>query len=374
MSLTNRSSTFDLQPSRLHQAIQGILLVSVLTVSVAANAESTNNTGSVKRSYHISGGSLSQALRQFATNSGLLFSAEAKLTDGKTTAGLDGEYTVEEGFKKLLAGSGLTYTFTDDNSVAIKLADSKSDTVLNLPAVKVTGKAVSDPNDPYNPDYSLPNASTATKTDTPIMNTPVNIQVVSKALMNDQQDTNIVEALTKNVSGVQAEHGSGNIYENFIIRGFSADSNVYRNGLRRGMNNFDPANIDQLEVLKSPAAMLYGRGQPGGMVNYVTKKGLNKPYYSLQQQFGTYDQYRTTVDATGPLDEAGTLSYRFNGSYQDMGSFKDFINDQRVFIAPTLSYKPNDRFEANFELEYKHEKRLMTGASLPLEIDQLLFR
>ena len=142
MKATNCSNTFDLQPSRLHQAIKGILLASVLTVSVAAHAESTNNTGSVEHSYHISGGTLGQALRQFATNSGLLFSAEAKLTDGKTSAGLDGEYTVEEGFKKLLAGSGLTYTLTGNNSVAIKVADSEKEAALTLPVVKVTGKAV----------------------------------------------------------------------------------------------------------------------------------------------------------------------------------------------------------------------------------------
>jgi iron complex outermembrane recepter protein len=91
------------------------------------------------------------------------------------------------------------------------------------------------------------------------------------------------------------------------------------------------------------------------MINYVTKKPLSNPYYSLQQQFGSYDQYRTTVDATGPINQDNTLLYRFNGAYQDMQSFRQFIGDERVFIAPTLTWKPNEKFEANLELEYKHD-------------------
>lgn len=358
MKATNRSNTFDLQPSRLHQAIQGILLASVLTVSVAAHAESTNNTGSVKHSYHISGGTLGQALRQFATNSGLLFSAEAKLTDGKTSAGLNGEYTVEEGFKKLLAGSGLTYTLTGNNSVAIKVADSEKEAAMTLPEVKVTGKAVYDLNNPYSKNYSVPNASTATKTDIPIMETPVSIQVIPKSVMNDQQDIRIEDALTRNVSGVQREYVTANMYESFIIRGFGNNDKVYRNGARRFMGIYDPANIEQIEVLKGPGSVLYGRLEPGGMVNYVTKKALDIPYYSVQQQFGSYDEYRTTVDATGPLNKDKTLLYRVNGSYLNSASFRDFNDRERFFIAPKLTWRPNDRFEANVEMEKRHDTYL----------------
>ncbi|AEG01112.1 TonB-dependent siderophore receptor [Methylomonas methanica] len=357
MSSIIRISNPGLQPSRLHLAIQGILLASALTVSAAPHAESINDNASVKRSYHIDSGSLSQALRQFATNSGLLFSAEAKLTDGKTTVGLDGEYTVAEGFKKLLAGTGLTYRYTGDNSVVLKVVESGNDAASTLPAIRVTGKAVYDPDDPYNTDYNRSNASTATKTDTPIMETPMNIQVVPKSLMNDQQDINITDAITKNVSGVQADHGSGDIYEVFLIRGFSTN-NIYRNGLLRGFGTYDPANIEQIEVLKGPASMLYGRAQPGGLINYTTKKGWDAPAYSLQQQFGSYDQYRTTADATGPIDKDGKLRYRLNFSYQDIGSFKQFVNNERYFVAPTLTWRPNDRFEANLELEHKHEKKV----------------
>ena len=353
MKATNRSNTFDLQPSRLHQAIQGILLASVLTVSVAAHAESTNNKGSVKHSYHISGGTLGQALRQFATNSGLLFSAEAKLTDGKTSAGLDGEYTVEEGFRKLLAGSGLTYTLTGNNSVAIKVADSEKDAAMTLPEVKVTGKAVYDSNDPYNKNYAVTNSSTATKTDTPIMETPVSTQVVSQQVLKDQQAWRVEDAV-KNVSGVQQVWSSGGEYQDFVIRGFGTNYTRFRNGVRLTTGTFDMANVQQVEVLKGPAAMLYGRVEPGGMVNVVTKKPLGTPYYSVQQQFGSYDFYRTTVDATGPLTADKSLTYRFDLGYTSSNSFRDFVDQDRVIVSPSLRWQATPDTEFNLNMEYSN--------------------
>ncbi|WP_445367185.1 TonB-dependent receptor plug domain-containing protein [Methylomonas sp. BW4-1] len=248
MSITHRRSNPGFRSPRLSQAIQGILLASALTASVAAHGEETTN----RKSYHISGGSLGQALSQFARDAGILFTGESTLTDGKTSKGLDGEYTVEEGFRKLLAGSGLTYTITADNAVAIKVAESGSDAATTLPVVRVVGQAVYDSTDPYNQSYNRTSASAATKTDTPLMQTPMSVQVVPKALMNDQQDIRIEDALTKNVSGVQRAINDSDLYENFTIRRFSTQSNIYRNGLRRALSFTDPANIEQLEVLKRP--------------------------------------------------------------------------------------------------------------------------
>jgi len=352
---THRCCNPGFRSSRLSQAIQGILLASALTASVAAHGEEIGN----RKSYHISGGSLGHALSQFARDAGILFTGESTLTDGKISKGLDGEYTVEEGFRKLLAGSGLTYTITSDNAVAIKIADLGSDAAPTLPAVKVIGTKVGyDSTDPYTRDYSVPSSNAASKTEMALMETPVNIQIIPRTVMDDQQDIDITDAVTKNVSGVQRNMAYGDLYENFNIRGFSTNYSTYRNGLRRYTNYSDPVNLEQVEVIKGPAAVLYGQIQPGGMVNVVTKKALDKPYYSLQQQFGSYDQYRTTAAATGPLDDAKTLKYRFDASYQDLGSFKKYVGDERVFLAPKLSWTPNDQFEANAELEYKYEQRV----------------
>ena len=143
--------------------------------------------------------------------------------------------------------------------------------------------------------------------------------------------------MLKNVSGVQPDFQYGNGYESFIIRGFTTNSKFFRNGNRVFAETVETANVEQVDILKGPAAMLFGRIEPGGMVNIVTKKPQEKAYYSLQQQFGSYDFYRTMVDATGPLTENNSLLYRFNLAYLDSNSFRDVAFDERIFVSPSLT-------------------------------------
>lgn len=323
----------------------------------------------------ISAGSLATALNRLAENSDLQLVYDTAMTAGFKSPGIQGDFTPNQALGKLLQGTGLTHSVSGDGTILIAAAP-KTETAVpmeqSLPQkaaeptllkpMTVTAEAENEDrnslNDPYNDRYSLPNAYAATKTNIPIFDTPMNIQVVPKGIIDDQQDIRIEDAITKNVSGVQRAYAYGDLYEEFTIRGFSNNFSTYRNGLRRYTNYSDPANIEQIEILKGPAAVLFGRIQPGGMVNIVTKKAQDIPYYSLQQQFGSYGQYRTTAAATGPLDKAGTLKYRLDMSYQDIGSNKKFINDERVFFAPKMNWTPNNHFEANLELEYKHEKRV----------------
>ena len=184
----------------------------------------------------------------------------------------------------------------------------------------VTGKTKYDANNPYNKNYVAPNSSFATKTDTPIMETPLNIQVLPKAVLDDQQATRLDQAV-KLVSGVTTGQGAGGISDQITIRGFF-NYNYFRNGMRIDTNGGSDgtramANVQSIEVLKGPAAMLYGRVEPGGMVNVVTKKPLDTPYYALQQQFGSFDFYRTSIDATGPVADNKDLLYRMNVSYEN---------------------------------------------------------
>lgn len=202
--------------------------------------------------------------------------------------------------------------------------------------------------------YRVTRATTATKTDTPIMETPVSIQVVPRAVMDDQQVISVADAI-KNVSGVQP--GGYAFYDNFILRGFDAGASTYRNGLRhQATTALETANLDAIEVLKGPASVLYGRAEPGGIINLATKRPLDVPYYSLQQQFGSYDLYRTTIDATGPILADRTLLYRMNLAYKDNNTFQDFVNQQSIFFSPSLTWRPNSRFESTIEIEYQRNR------------------
>lgn len=292
---------------------------------------------------------VSQVLSALAKQTGLQPFYTEESVKGIQSAGVKGRHTLREAVAKALAGTGLTFQFTAEKAVAIKVANAEK--TSELPAVEVHGTT------PSSIGYRVKKASSATKTNTPIMETPMSIQVVSKAVLEDTQVMTLPDAVNGKVSGVLGRTGGGTLYDNFIIRGFAGSGfgDAYRNGLYNRQDIYDLSNIEQIEILKGPAAILYGRIEPGGLVNYVTKKSLDTPYYALQQQLGSDHQLRTSVDATGPIDENRTLLYRVNASYTDNGSFRDFVGNKREFIAPSLTWRPTKDFEANLELEYKRD-------------------
>lgn len=202
------------------------------------------------------------------------------------------------------------------------------------------------------PSYRAPTAATATKTDTPLRDIPQSIQVVPRQVIQEQQVTRIGDA-ARNVSGVTVLQGYGGSTDNYTIRGLTTSSNL-RNGFRDdGFLTFtDPANIERVEVLKGPASVLYGQFEPGGVVNYVTKKPLSDPYYAGELQIGSYNFYRPSLDFSGPLTPDKSLLYRLNLAYENAGSFRDFVENEVFVAAPVLTYKISDATSLTLEYEY----------------------
>ncbi len=190
--------------------------------------------------------------------------------------------------------------------------------------------------------YAVPEALGATKTDMPLMETPISVQVIPQQVLQDQQIVRIPEAL-QNVSGVIPNNDSYGTNDSFSIRGFDAQEMTYEDGLRLDQYSnagfpIDMANTEKIEVVKGPASVLYGQAEPGGVVNVVTKKPLDRPYYSLQQQFGSYGFYRTTFDATGPF-LGKSFYYRLPISYENSGSFRDFVSTNWFSMFPSLQWR-----------------------------------
>jgi iron complex outermembrane receptor protein len=202
--------------------------------------------------------------------------------------------------------------------------------------------------------YTVSNSTTATKTDTPIHETPASIQVVPRQVIEDQKTPRMKDAL-ENVSGVRPNQsiGSGN---RFIIRGFPDLGKTYRNGLLATSPSgfpfeMDTANIDSIEVLKGPASILYGRIEPGGMINVNTKRPLDTPHGALEQQFGSYSFYRTLWDVGGAITDSKSLSVRFAGGYQNSGSFRDFNFIDRKVFNPSVTWRPTDKTTMTVDVE-----------------------
>ncbi|PWB82823.1 MAG: TonB-dependent siderophore receptor [Methylocystaceae bacterium] len=228
-----------------------------------------------------------------------------------------------------------------------------------LPAIDI-GAARRDDRAPPADDkatYRPQSASTALKTATPIMETPASIQIVPQQVLQDEQATTIPRAV-ENVSGVIAvpSLASGGV-EQFYIRGFQT-YDYYRDGVR--MNSIEQnsggeniANVDRIEVLKGPASILYGRAEPGGIINLVMKKPQAAPFYAVQQQAGSWGSYRTTVDATGPITKDDALLYRFNFAYENNHDFFEFSGNRNIFIAPVLRWNLDARTQLDVYLDYK---------------------
>jgi iron complex outermembrane recepter protein len=212
--------------------------------------------------------------------------------------------------------------------------------------------------------YNAVNASSAMKMDTPILQTPVAVQVVSRQTMDDQQAISVADSVLTNVSSVSLNPTG--LYDNFNIRGFTTNYNTYRNGLiEHYVTNLDTSNLQSIEVLKGPAAMLYGRVEPGGLLDLVVKRPLETPYYSVQQQVGSYGLTRTVVDATGPLTADHTWLYRISGDYLHSESFVDYVNSETGFVAPTITYHPNEQFRLNSDAEFQNTKQVDLYQQIP---------
>lgn len=207
--------------------------------------------------------------------------------------------------------------------------------------------------------YSVPDATTATRTDTPIRDIPASIQVVPQQVIEDQQVIRLDEAL-RNVSGVTFRGDVQSRGEEFTIRGFD-NVPVLRDGFRRygSFETFpEVANLEQIEVLKGPASILYGEIQPGGLINLVSKKPLSEPFYEAELQVGNWGFVRPRFDISGPLTSDGSLLYRLNGLYRRGDSFRGFDQeDRRLFIAPVVSWKISPSTDLTVSLEYIDDKR-----------------
>ncbi len=190
--------------------------------------------------------------------------------------------------------------------------------------------------------YLARSSVSATRTDTPLRETPQTVVVVPAQALEDAAATRIDTAL--DLAGVgRANNFAGLGLTEFTIRGLSTGE-YYRNGfpINRGYpNSPDIVAIERIEVLKGPSAFLYGRGDPGGTFNIVTKQPLAERALAIGTQYGSFNAKRSTFDATGALDANGQVLARVTGAVEDNGSFRDFVSGDRYHVAPVIAWRPS---------------------------------
>ena len=208
--------------------------------------------------------------------------------------------------------------------------------------------------------YRATRSATGTKTDTPLLETPVSVQVISRDLMDDQQVLTISDAI-KNVSGVYTRQGpDGNTMDSFNIRGFQVHN--YGGSYMDGVKDFsrapkETAGLERVEVLKGPSAIMYGRIEPGGMINRVSKKPQVEAFTKLQQQIGSDNYFRTTLDTNGAFTDENTWLYRVNIALEDSDGFKDDTHNKRLYLAPQAEWIATEKTSVRTGVEYQKNDR-----------------
>jgi iron complex outermembrane receptor protein len=216
--------------------------------------------------------------------------------------------------------------------------------------------------------YRATRSATATKTDSAIRDIPQSISVVPASVLQDLGSSNVERALDF-AGGVSKQNNFGGLtlYE-YSIRGFTT-SEFYKDGFsaNRGYPAApDAASVERIEVLKGPAASLYGRGDPGGTVNIVTKKPQREAFARLNASAGSWDRYRTALDVNTPLDEQGDLLTRVNLAVEDNNSFRDHVEASRVFVAPSFSWQLDPDTSLLVETEFvRHTSTFDRGIVAP---------
>jgi len=246
-------------------------------------------------------------------------------------------------FATILGASGLAAgPALADERVADSTADKASQTDTTLPTQHIVGRRQSG-------QYNSDSAEGATKTDTPALETPQAVRVVTRQLMDDLGALRLDDMLDY-VAGASRQNNFGGMWDNVAMRGFAGHEDtgmaLLRNGIaaNRGFNApRDSANLERVEFLKGTMGALYGSSEPGGTVNMVTKQPGFKAAHSVEAYLGSYEYKRLAFDSTGPLNGGGeipaTLAYRLNVSAEDKDSFRDYVRSRRELVAPALAWK-----------------------------------
>ena len=264
--------------------------------------------------------------------------------------------------------SNLRLTITGENQApSAEVVPGRDDLVLSVTLERST--AAQEPDESIEiiatgeaedgDNYFVPDATTATRTDTPLKDIPQSIQVVPQQVIEDQQANRLEDAL-RNVSGISAGDSFGDTTQRFVIRGFAQDTTLV-NGFRQGAfgQGFPSLErLERIEVLKGPASILYGNLEPGGVVNLVTKKPLKEPFAETSIELGSFGLFQANFDFSDAIDSEQKLLYRLNANFEAGGNFRDFERGTtRLSLAPTISWQIGKNTDLLIDFNYINEAR-----------------
>ncbi|MBU1332034.1 MAG: TonB-dependent siderophore receptor [Gammaproteobacteria bacterium] len=328
-----------LQPRILPTAI--CLALSLLAGTASLPLQAAEPASSVAAP-SVPAGPLDQALNLFAEQAGITLSYSPQMVHGLRSPGVAGGESLDDGLRLLLGGTGLVAEKTASGYV-VRLGQSDASYQLEPMTIKATlAPGAFEPV----PGYFASNASSASKSDKPILETAQSISVVTAAQMADRK-VNRVEDAVAYTAGVRVG-GSGldPRFDTINVRGFETTQSAdFLDGLRQAgsgwlaLPSIEAYSLERIEVLKGPASVLYGQISPGGMVNRVSKRPSLLAKNQVEVQAGNYNHRQGQFDIGGKLDEAGDVLVRTVGIYRDAEYSIEQMDNNTRLLAPSLSWQ-----------------------------------
>lgn len=321
--------------------------------------------------FNIRAQSLNNALLQFATTANLELIFTAKMVRGQSSVAVLGSMTPEQALQRLLKNSNLSYRWVSPDSITLIHRSETTATPVDIDILKpnelidapqyltpilVTANPPKSKFHKHPQSYYSAVSSSATKTETPLLETPQSIQIITPKLMADQQNLTISESL-RNISGVTP----GNLFitpsfDFTLIRGFRSEQLL--DGFTQNYNPGDREsliNIEQIEVLKGSNALLYsgGSGSPaGGLVNIISKRPQAERFLEAGIKIGSYQYFQPYLDLNQPINEH--VLFRLTGEYTTSDSFIDVLKTDRYNINPTLLITDNENTTLTLQGKFSH--------------------
>ncbi len=247
-----------------------------------------------------------------------------------------------------LIGGGLALPTPATGAEAVKSAQAETASQAQSGAVTLDTLHVEGENRPVQ-GYHTSRSTTATKTDTPLVDIPQSVTVIPRELVQDLSMQSVADAV-RYVPGMGTAQGEGN-RDNPIFRGNQSTADLFVDGIRDDVEYFrDFYNIDRIEVLKGPSGMIFGRGGVGGVLNRVTRQANGENIRELSLEGGSWKHRRVTADAGQGFGDV--FSARITGVYQNSESFRDDSFFKKAGVNPTVQLKLGDRTTVHLSYEW----------------------
>ena len=345
-----------LSRSALALALQGILLASVAVQ--AAQAES--------RHYELAAGPLEESLNSFAQAAGITLPFDPALVQGKRAPALRGDYDVHEGLSRLLGDSGLSVMRSASGNYLLVPRGGDSG-ALELGATNISGLNLGATTE-HSSSYTTGAMQTATKLPLSLRETPQSVTVITRQRMDDQGMRSLDDVVQATPGLRLAAARPAN--SEFFARGFPI-TNLMFDGLPTTYNadwvaTADLAPYDRVEVVRGATGMMQGAGNPSAAINMVRKRPTQAFQASITASAGSWDNYRSELDISGPVNDSGTLRGRFVGAYNDKDSYQDYAGRERGVFYGVSEFDLSDSTTLTVGASEQNDNNNINWGGLPV--------